>query len=553
MGLPVELKVEGRRVLIVGGGDVAARKFLKLIQFNPSFLRVVAKEISQDIKGRARGSDKVELVEREFRDEDVLGFDLVFVATDDGELNRRVVKRAKEENALVNVADDPELCDFYMPAMIKRGKLLISVSTGGATPSFSAALKRMIQRKLPIDEFSHALDLVSDVRSKFIEKGFRGRRDIISALSSDYVSRISSKNKRGIYLLGFSYKTSPLHIREKALEVLKRLKDDLDEAILLSTCNRVELYFSSERFEELLGRFPDELKRYLYFRAGEGVFEHLTLVTSGCDSLALGETQIAGQVKRAYDEARNEGKTGKLLSRLFERALKASKEIRGRTGIQESSISVPSLAIKLADKRLSGLSGRKVGILGTGEVAQILLRNLKLDGIYLIGRNREKLDLLSEEHSAKPVHLNELEDVLKELDLLFVATSSPVPLLRKRQVENALKGRKILIVDLSVPRNVEEDVKELKNVECIFVDELEEIATENLRKKEGRLKEAERIARIEAEKFKKWYENLEAEEVIVSLLRKLEEVPAEKMLKGAIKRIKGDKELALAFKEIFGL
>ena len=553
MGLPVELKIEGMRVLIVGGGEVAARKFAKILEHKPSLLRVVAREISRDIKEKAKDFDGIELLERDFSEDDPTGFDLVFVATDDAELNRRAAEKAREKGALVNVADDPELCDFYMPALIKRGDLSIAISTGGVAPSFSAQLKRMICEELPIELLSKALQIVSKTRRELIEKGFQGRRDLIRAISTDHVNRVIYGTRRGIYLLGFNYKTSPIHIREKALEVLSSLEGGLEESVLLSTCNRVELYFCDEGFERVLEEIPDELKDYLYFRRGEEVFKHLALVASGCDSLALGETQIAGQVKRAYEEARDKGRTGKVLNRLFERALKASKEIRVKTGIQESSISVPSLAVKLAEEKLSDLSDRKVGILGTGEVAEILLRHLKLENLYLIGRNREKLALLCEEHPAKPVHLSELEGVLGELDLLFVATSSPVPLLRRAQVERALRGGKILIIDLSVPRNVEEDVREIENVECLFVDELREIASENLRRKEERLKEAERVAQIEAEKFRKWYENLEVEEIILSLFRKLEEVPAEKLFRDAIKRIKRDRKLALAFREIFGL
>ncbi|HID57183.1 TPA: glutamyl-tRNA reductase [Candidatus Poribacteria bacterium] len=553
MGLPIELKVEGKRVLIVGGGKVAARKFLKILKFNPSLLRVVAREISHQIKERAKGSDRVEVIEREFRGEDVLGFDLVFVATDDGELNRRVAESAGEKGALVNVADHPELCDFYMPAFIKRDELNIAVSTGGLAPSFSAQVKRVISEKLPLETLSESLRTVSKVRRELVEKGFGGRRDLIRALSADHVDRAVCGRRRGIYLVGFSHKTSPIHIREKALRVLSSFEGQLEESVLLSTCNRVELYFCDEGFERVLEDVPDELKDHLYFRRGREVFQHLALVASGCDSLALGETQIAGQVKRAYEEARGKGRTGKILNRLFERALKASKEIRVKTGIQESSVSVPSLAVKLAEEKLSGLSDRKVGILGTGEVAEILLKNLNPENLYLIGRNRERLASLCGEHNAEPVHLSKLETVLGELNLLFVATSSPTPLLRREQVERAIRGRKLLIIDLSVPRNVEEDVRRINGVECLFVDELKRIASENLKKKEERLKEAKRLARIEAEKFKRWYENLEAEEVVISLLRKLEEIPAEKLLKEAIKRVKRDRELALAFKEIFGL
>lgn len=553
MGFPVALKIKGKRVLIVGGGDVAVRKFLKVLEFKPYSVKVIAKNISEKIRTKERDSVKVELIEREFKDEDIKQFDIVFVATDDEELNRKVAEKTKHQKTLVNVADNPELCDFFMPAMIKNGALLISVSTGGATPSFSAALKKLIQQKLPIDEFSRALGPVSEMRRRLIEKEVEGRRDIISTLSSDYISRIASKNQKGIYLLGFSYKTSPLHVREKALGVLKQLKNELDEAVLLSTCNRVELYFLSEQFQELFQRFPDELKERLQFRAGENVFKHLTLVVSGCDSLALGETQIAGQVKRAYDKAIKEGKTGKILSRLFEKTFKASKEIKKKTEIQESSVSVPYLAVKLAKRKLSRFEEKKVGILGTGEVAQILFKNLKLESIYLIGRNQDKLSSLSEEYSAKPIPLEELEDILKELDLLFVATSSPVPLIKKEQVESAVKEKKTLIIDLSVPRNVEEGVKKLENVECIFVDELEEIASENLKKKEKSTKEAEKIAQIEAEKFQKWYKNLETEEIIISFLRKRENIPDNKLFHEALERIKGNKELTLAFKEIFGL
>jgi glutamyl-tRNA reductase len=366
------------------------------------------------------------------------------------------------------------------------------------------------------------------------------------------VRRAISGNKKGIYLLGLSHRTSPLPVREKALLVLSALGEELAEAVLLSTCNRVELYFSTESPEEAFRQLPDDLKASLYFKVNAEAFKHLALVAAGCESLALGETQIAGQVKRAYEEARNAGKVDKLLSRFFEQALKASKEIRNRTGIQCLSISIPALAVKFARKELGVLSRRAIGVLGTGEVAQLLLKYLDRNGVYLIGRSWQKLSSLSRKYSAVPVGIHKLGEVLRTLDLLFVATTSPRPLLEKKHLESATR-EKLLIIDLSVPRSVEEEVRALPNVAVTFVDDLEAEAARNRKMKEERLKGAEAIARVAAEEFRRWYDGLEAEEVVIALLNELDRVPAETLLKRAIERLKADPALAGAFRKALGI
>lgn len=552
MGLPVELRVEDKKILIVGGGGVAERRLSKLLEFDPALVRIVAGKVSERVKALARGSGNVEIVERDFAAEDLAGMDLAFIATGDHELNGRIARMAKEKGILVNVADDPDRCDFFVSASVRRGRLLISVSSGGSAPSISAALKDLISQRLPLEEVSRALELISDMRREFIGRGYPLRKEVISALSRDLVRRAVSGNKKGIYLLGLDHHTAPLPVRERALPVLRAFGEELDEAVVLATCNRVELYFSTERPEEVIRRLPGELKAGAYFRVNEDAFAHLSLVAAGCRSLALGETQIACQVKRAYGEARNAGKVGKLLGRFFEQALRAAKEIRNKTGIQCAPISIPSLAVRFARKELGVLSRRAVGILGTGEVARLLLAYLDRDGVYLIGRNRRKLSSLSRKYSAVPVPIHELEGVLGTLDLLFVATSSPRPLLKRQHLESAVK-EKLLIVDLSVPRGVEEGAEALPNVEVIHVDDLAEEAARNRKMKEERLKEAEAVARSEAEGFRRWYEGLEADEVVIALLNELKRVPAETLLKRAIGRLKADPALAGAFREALGL
>ncbi|HID09884.1 MAG TPA: glutamyl-tRNA reductase [Candidatus Latescibacteria bacterium] len=551
MGLPVELNLEGKRVLIVGGGEVAERKLSKVLEGNPLSVRVVAPEVSPGVERLA--FEGVEVVERVFEPGDVEGFDIVFVTTDDPDLNRRVAELAKREGAWVNVADRPELCDFFMPAFVRKGSLLITVSTGGSAPGFASALRNMIEHHQPLNQLSRALEAFSKVRREVVDRAFRGRRELLLALAKEYIEGTSCGIRRRIYLIGFSHKTAPLAVREEALRALEGLSDGLEERVLLSTCNRVELYFCSEDFAELLLKLPDSLKEHLYFKAGRDVLKHLALVASGCDSLALGEVQIARQVRKAYEEAKAAGKVGKILSRLFESGFKASKEIRSRTGIQEVSVSVPNLAVKLARKKVPNMVPEHAGVLGTGEMAELILRNLGLKGVRAFGRNLERLRFFEERYRAIPSRMGQLEEVLGGLRVLFVATSSPEPLLTREMVDRALGNGRLLIVDVSVPRNVEECVGELDGVECIFTDDLREVAQEHARKKAEELREAEKISEREAEEFWEWYESLEVEDAVKAFFRKLDEVPPKKLLRGAVLKLKERRELVHTFRELFGL
>jgi len=549
MGLPVELNLRGKKVLIVGGGEVAERKLDKILEFGPLSVQVVAPVVSPGIKGR---SPEVEVIQREFRPDDVREVDIVFVATDDPDLNRKVAETAKKKGALVNVADSPELCDFFLQAYVRKGNLTISVSTGGVAPGFAGALKDMIESHQPLDRLSEALDAFAKVRRKVIEGEFKGKKAILSILAREYVGGTGCGLSRYVYLIGFSHRTAPLPVREKALRALKEISEELEERVLLSTCNRVELYFCGGDLVEVLLKLPDLLKEHLYFKAGKEVLKHLALVTSGCDSLALGEVQIAHQVRKAYEEARAAGRVGKVLSRLFESGFKASKEIRSRTGIQDTSVSIPYLAVQLARRKLP-LTPERTGVVGTGDMAELILKNLGFKGVRTFGRNSERLRVLEERYGAVPVPLSRLEETLGSLGALFVATSSPEPILTKDMVTRALRGGRLFVVDVSVPRNVEEEVGELKGVECIFTDDLREVAEENARRKEERLHEAEEIAEREAEEFWGWYESLEVEDTVKEFFKRLEGIPPKKLLRRAALRLKERKELVHAFRELFGL
>ncbi|HIE04834.1 MAG TPA: glutamyl-tRNA reductase [Candidatus Latescibacteria bacterium] len=550
MGLPVELNLRGKKVLIVGGGEVAERKLDKILEFGPLSVRVVAPVLSSRIREK---SPEVEVVQREFRPHDVKEADIVFVATDDPDLNRKVAETAKKKGALVNVADSPELCDFFLQAYVRKGNLTISVSTGGVAPGFAGALKDMIESHQPLDRLSEALDAFAKVRRKVIEGEFKEKKAILSILAKEYMGSTGCGLSRYVYLIGLSHKTAPLPVREEALRALKEISEELEERVLLSTCNRVELYFCGGDLVEVLLRLPDLLKEHLYFKAGKEVLKHLALVTSGCDSLALGEVQIAHQVRKAYEYARAAGRVGKVLSRLFESGFKASKEIRSRTGIQDASVSIPYLAVQLARRRAPLMTPERTGVVGTGDMAELILKNLGFKGVRTFGRNSERLRVLEERYGAVPVPLSRLEEALGSLKALFVAASSPEPILTKDMVTRALRGGRLFVVDVSVPRNVEEGVGELKGVECIFTDDLREVAEENARRKEERLHEAEEIAEQEAEEFWGWYESLEVEDTVKEFFKRLEGVPPKKLLRRAALKLKERKELVHAFRELFGL
>ncbi len=341
-----------------------------------------------------------------------------------------------------------------------------------------------------------------------------------------------------ILALGLNHKTAPVDIRERVTfgpdiiaGALRSLKEHpaVQEGVILSTCNRTEVYccLSEDDHEPLadwLGKFhgidSDRLSPYLYSHFGADAIQHLLRVSCGLDSLVLGEPQILGQVKTAFQIATDAGATGKLLSRLFQHAFSAAKQIRTDTAIGNSPVSVAFAAVSLAKQIFSELSEQTALLIGAGETIELAARHLSQNGIgrvIVANRTVEKAHALASQFDGFAIALTELSSHLAEADIVISSTASPLPVLGKGTVESALKERRhrpIFMVDIAVPRDIEPEVADLSDIYLYTVDDLDEVIQENMRSREEAAEQAEEIIEHYVGEYLGWLRSLDAVELI---------------------------------------
>lgn len=330
--------------------------------------------------------------------------------------------------------------------------------------------------------------------------------------------------------IGISHKTAPIEVREKLAfsqdalkEAILSLANDLamDEIALLSTCNRTEFYFSPSvvtafSLEAFLGWWQNyhalnfDLQPYIYRLSNENAVRHVMRVASGLDSMVLGEPQILGQLKSAYETANQIGSVGKKLSRLFHLSFWVAKKIRSSTGIASHPVSVAFAAVTLARQIFSDLSKTTVLLIGAGENTELLLQHLvarKVKEIIIANRTLEHASDLASRYGAKAISLSALPMYLPMADIVMSSTATQQFILTKAQIDLAILSRKrrpILIVDLGVPRNVEPSAANHEDIYLYTVDDLQGIITENLKNREIAAVEAESVVKEASDEYMNW-------------------------------------------------
>lgn len=336
--------------------------------------------------------------------------------------------------------------------------------------------------------------------------------------------------------LGISHKTAPLELRERlaltegrATGVLGELKESepVIEAAAVSTCNRSELYLVvSDPVEaesaalSVLSREgsirPTELVESLYSHRGIEAAEHLFEVAAGLDSMILGEAEIQGQVKRAYELALVEGATGPILNRLFRGALATGKRVRTETRIGEGGTSVPSAAVELAQRSLGGkLASRRVLLIGAGETAELTAKALAVKGVeavFVANRRYDRAIGLADRFGGEAVRFDELPSQLVEADIVVSSTNSPHHIVEREELELMMaerEGKRLLFIDLAVPRDIDPACAEVEGVAIHDVDDVQSVADRNFGGREAEARLAERIVAAEAVRFERWLGSLE--------------------------------------------
>jgi glutamyl-tRNA reductase len=328
-----------------------------------------------------------------------------------------------------------------------------------------------------------------------------------------------------LVVLGLSHHSSPVSVRERFAfaearvpAVLQSLRDSgiADEAVILSTCNRVEIYavtqleppraFAALRdFLVTCHDYRDPLTDEIYAWGEPQSVHHLFKVACGLDSMVLGETEILGQLKKAYDLALQTGHTGGRLNKAFQRAFNVAKHIRTETNIQRGSVSVGSVAVELAEKIFSRLSDRDVMIIGAGDTSEKTARALLSRGarsILVSNRSHDKAVALANELGGRAVPFDNWADEFANLDIIISSTSAPHYILNRVKLEPLMKlrrNRPLLLIDIAMPRDIEPEVNFLADVYLYNMDDLQTIADDYLKQRKEEVARCEQIIREKAE------------------------------------------------------
>lgn len=354
-------------------------------------------------------------------------------------------------------------------------------------------------------------------------------------------------SRDAIVLLGVNHKTTPLAVREKLAlsagyeEPLRALSQltELREYYLLSTCNRVEVLFTCRDVERAIQRVQEvlfgqaisaeEVQRHVYRYVNLAAVEHLFLVAASLDSMIVGEAQILGQLKEAYRHSTKADSTGFILNKLLHKSFSVAKRVRTETRIGASAVSISYAAVELARKIFGDLHGKKVLLVGAGEMAELAAEHLVGQGVtevVVANRTLQRAINLARCYNGQAVSLEELLDQLQLVDIIISSTGSPDLILHREDVRPVMRGRRnrpLFFIDIAVPRDLDPAINELENVYLYDIDDLNNVVEMNKSERDKEALKAQRIIAEEKLKFSKWLANMESTPTIIQLREMIEQ------------------------------
>lgn len=361
---------------------------------------------------------------------------------------------------------------------------------------------------------------------------------------------------------GISHRTAPLDVRERVAFTQAQFGEKLEalcglegvrEAILVSTCNRTEIYASTDNraithirdwLADQGGLDAGQRQRHFYQHRDRTAVEHLFGVACGLDSVVLGEPQIIGQLKKAWEAARNGGAAGMVTDRLFQCAFAASKQVRHTTGINDHPVSVAYITAILAQQLFGNLARQTVLMIGAGEMIDLCGRYFRQQGIHrllIANRSPDRAAALAEIHHAEPLRLDEVDARLAEADIVISSTASPLPIIGLESARKAIdvrRHRPTFMVDLGVPRDIDPAIGALRDIYLYTIDDLQQVADENLAERHRAAREARQSIEEAVESFLRWLHGMRAARSL-ERLRGAAELTADDLARRALNRIEG--------------
>ncbi|MFZ5995892.1 MAG: glutamyl-tRNA reductase [Nitrospirota bacterium] len=360
-----------------------------------------------------------------------------------------------------------------------------------------------------------------------------------------------------ILVIGLNHKTANVDVRERLAFNGEKLENgvmhlrnisEVKEVALLSTCNRVEIFTcvnnvaaAAENIKKFLSDFHAisrvDFEKSLYVHPDAEAIKHVFRVAASLDSMVVGEPQILGQLKNAFDFALSKKTTGIMLNQLMKKAISTAKRVRTETKIAENAVSISFAAVELAKKIFIDLAGKSFMLLGAGEMAELAARHLVNNGVtdvMVVNRTYDRGCELANEFNGRAVRFENFLDELVHTDIIICSTGAPTYVLQKEQMQRVMKERKhrpVFIIDISVPRNIDPEINKLENIFLYDVDNLQDVVDTNINERRKEADKAEMIIAEEVEKFIRWMSSLDSVPTIVALRQKAEEIKNEELEK----------------------
>jgi glutamyl-tRNA reductase len=360
-----------------------------------------------------------------------------------------------------------------------------------------------------------------------------------------------------IIVVGLSHKTAPVHIREQVAFAPTGMQKPLHqvlglpavaEAVIVSTCNRVEIYATSRDTEGAVAQIKrfladfhkmdiDELDPHLYDQSGKEAIHHLFRVAASLDSMVVGEPQILGQIKTAYGYASEFKSVGLILNRFMHKAFSVAKRVRTETEIASNAVSVSFAAVELARKIFGQLDGKTVMLIGAGEMCELAARHFVNNGVtnvLVTNRTFERAEKLAGEFDGRPVLFDNFADHLDQVDIVLASTGAPDFILEHATLEAVIKKRRnrpMFLIDIAVPRDIDPRVNDINNIYLYDVDDLQEVIQANMKERQKEAKKAEVLVLAEVDQFHQWLGTLDVVPTIVALRSKFEQIRKDEVQK----------------------
>ena len=353
-----------------------------------------------------------------------------------------------------------------------------------------------------------------------------------------------------------TFRNSPIHILERFTirdleSAYTQFKEHsgLDECVIIQTCNRIELFGKAKNYDvnkikktwaSLTGLEEEAFKENVEFVENEEALHHLLKLTSGLDSMVVGEEQILGQIKNSITSARNAKASGQHLNNLFDKAIRIGTRIRNSTGISLGGISVGSMAVKLAEENIDELKLKKILLIGTGEVSTLVAKSLGRRGYDFVvtSRTMDRSQAFCETMGGRPIKFEEVLTGFENYDVLFVATTAPYFLVTQDRITKAMQGKKngMMILDLSNPRTVDEKVATIRGVKLMNLDQIAEMVEKNMKSRLNKVKRVENIISEEVSVLEASMKRLDAEPLVKDVFKNIDSL-REKELQKALQML----------------